>query len=128
MPDSGNEQATTAKRPSGLGGSDELWSIVGLVSQALVVGEAPAKLRIIPLALVDQRPHKLCLDKRVPPLPGRTNPLAQQRRNRRLEAGIVAPVGAAIVPAIDEFAFCGQQALIRLGQINRDGMFHALAL
>jgi len=88
-----------------LGGGDEFWSIVGLVSQTLVVGEYPAKLRIVALELVDQHPNKLRLDKRVAPLPARANSLAQKRRDRRLKAGVVAPVGTAVVPAIDEFAF-----------------------
>jgi len=30
-----------------LGGGDERWSIVSLVSQTLVVGEHPAKLRLV---------------------------------------------------------------------------------
>ena len=55
---------------------------------------------------VDQHADKLRLDKRVAPLPTRADSLAKQRRDRRLEASIVATVGAAIVPTIGEFAFC----------------------
>jgi site-specific recombinase XerC len=50
----------------------------------------------------------LDLDKRVAPLPTRADSLVQKRRDRRLEAGVVATVGATVVPAIDEFAFRGQ--------------------
>ena len=85
-------------------------------------------MRIVALALVDQHPDELRLDKRVAPLSTRANPLAKKRRDRRLEAGVVAAVGTAVVPAIDEFAFRGQHALARFGQINRDVIFHALAL
>jgi hypothetical protein len=52
LPDGGNEQATTAQRPPGLGGGDQLCSIVSLVAQALVVGEDPPQLRIVTLALI----------------------------------------------------------------------------
>jgi hypothetical protein len=128
LPDGGNEQATATQGPASLGGGDERWSIVGLVAQTLVVGEYPAQLRIVALALVDQHLDELRLDKRVAPLPARANPLAQKRRDRRLKAGIVAAVGTAVVPAIDELAFRGQQTLARFGQINRGVIFHALAL
>jgi hypothetical protein len=87
-----------------LGGGDEFWSIVHLVAKDLVVGEDPPQSRIVVLALVEQDPNKLRMDKRVTPLPGRADALAQQRRDRRLEARIIAAVGATVVPAIDEFA------------------------
>jgi hypothetical protein len=108
LPDSGNEQATAAQRPPGLGGSDKLSSIIGLVAQTLIVGEDSPKLRIVALALVDQHADKLPLDKLMAPLPTRADSLAQKRRNRRLKAGVVTAVSAAVVPAIDEFAFRSQ--------------------
>src|SRR5712691_12934595 len=108
MPKGGDKQATAAHFPRSLGGGDKLRSIVGPVAQTLVVGKDPPKLRIIVVALVDQYTDKLCLDKRVVPLPTRADALAQKRRDRRLEASVVATVGAAVVPAIGEFAFGGQ--------------------
>jgi hypothetical protein len=41
------------------------------------------------------------------PLPTGTDALGKKRRDRRLKAGIIAPVGATIVLAVGEFAFCG---------------------
>jgi hypothetical protein len=70
-----DECASAAQRPRRLGGGDELGSIVGPIAQTLVVGEDPSQLRIVTLALVDEHPDKLRLDKRVTPLPGRANPL-----------------------------------------------------
>jgi len=61
LPDGGDEQATAAQRPPGLGGGDEFGSIVGLVAQTLVVGEDPPQWRIVALALVDHHPDELRL-------------------------------------------------------------------
>ena len=62
------------------------------------------------------------------PLPAWADPLAKKRRNRRLKARVIAAVGAAVVPAIDEFAFRSQQALSCLCYINKYVIFHAFAL
>lgn len=59
--DGGDEQATAAQRQPSLGSGDKLWPRVGLVAQTLVVGEDPAQLRIIALALVEQHPDELRL-------------------------------------------------------------------
>jgi hypothetical protein len=128
LPDGGHDKATAAQCPPGLGGSDKLCTIIGLVAQTLVVGEYPPQLRIVALALVDQHSDELRLDKLVAPLSTRADSLAQKRRDCRLEAGVVAVVGPAVIAAIGEFAFRDQSALGRLCQINRYVMFHALAL
>ncbi len=91
-----------------MGGGDELRSVVGLVMKTLVVCKDPPKLRIVALALVDQYADELRLDKGMVPLPRGADALAEKRRDRRLEAGIVAAVGATVVAAVDEFAFRGQ--------------------
>jgi hypothetical protein len=64
--------------------------------------------RIVTLALIDQYPDELCLDKLVVPLPGRADTLDEKRRDCRLKAGIVAAVSATVVPAIDGFGFRSQ--------------------
>jgi len=128
LPDGGDEQATAAQRPPGLGSGDQLCAIIGLVAQTLVVGENPPQLRIVALALVDHHADELRLDKRVAPLPARADSLAQKRRNRRLKAGVVAAVGAAVVPTIGTCAFRGASALVCLGTIHGDVLVHTLAV
>ena len=91
-----------------MGGGDELRSVVGFIAKTLVVGEYPLMLRIVTLALVDQCPDELRLDKRVVSLPRGADALAEKHRDRCLKAGIVAAVGATVVAAVDEFAFRGQ--------------------
>ena len=51
-----------------------------------------------------------------------------QRRDRRLEAALVAAVGAALIPAIGACAFRGASALVCLGTIPGDVLVHALAV
>ncbi len=87
---------------------DELRPVIGFVAKTLVVREYPSKLRIVALALVDQYPDELCLDKLVVPLPGRPDALVEKRRDRCLKARIVATVGTAVVPTIDKFGFRGE--------------------
>jgi hypothetical protein len=45
--DSGRPDVLLCERQRRLGGGDELWSVVGLVSRTLVIGEEPPKLRIV---------------------------------------------------------------------------------
>jgi len=91
-----------------LSGGDKLRSVVGFVAKTLVVRKDASKLRLVTLALIDQYPDELCLDKLVVPLPGRTDVLDKKRRDSRLKARIVATVGATVVAAIDGFGFCGK--------------------
>ena len=51
-----------------------------------------------------------------------------QRRDRRLEAALVAAFGAAILPAIGACAFRGASALVCLGTIHGAVLVHALAV
>jgi hypothetical protein len=62
------------------------------------------------------------------PLPARADPFTKKGSDRRQEASIVAAVGAAVVPAIDEFTFRRLKALGRFCHINRNVIFHAFAL
>jgi hypothetical protein len=91
-----------------LGGGDELGPVVSLVAKTLVIDEYPPKLRIIALALVDQHPDKLRLDKLVAPLPRGADALAKKCCDRRLEASVVAAVGATVVAAVCKFALSTQ--------------------
>jgi hypothetical protein len=120
LPESGNKRATAAQRPASLGGGDQLGAIIGLIAQTLVIGKYPPKLPIVEVALVDQHADELRLEKLMAPLPTRADTLTKKRRNCRLETGVVAAVGAAIIPAIDKFAFRSLEALIRFYQINRN--------
>jgi hypothetical protein len=90
-----------------LGGIDQLWPIVGLLAHVLVIGEDSPQLRIVEVTLIQQHTDEWPLHKRMTPLPTGADALGKKRRDRRLKARIVAPVGAAIVPAVGEFAFCG---------------------
>jgi hypothetical protein len=96
LPESGNECATTPKRPASLGGGDQLWPIIGLITQTLVVGEYPPKLPIVAVALVDQDADQLRLDKLMAPLSARADTLTKQRRDGRLEARIGAAHNQAV--------------------------------
>jgi len=107
LPESGNKRATAAKRPASLGGGDQLGAIIGLIAPTLVVGEDPPKLAIVEVALIDQHADELRLDKLMAPLPARADTLTKKRRDCRLEARVIAAVGAAIIPAIDKFTFRG---------------------
>jgi hypothetical protein len=77
LPDGGEEKATAAQCPPGLGGRNQLCAIVGLVAQTLVVGEHPSKIRIVAVALVDQHADELPMDKLVIPLPTRAHTLGR---------------------------------------------------
>ena len=87
-----------------MGGSDQLGAIVGLVSQTLVVGEYPAQLRIVEVALVDERSNELPMDKLVVPLPTRADTLTKKRRDCGLETSVVTAIGTAVITAVDKFA------------------------
>ena len=91
-----------------MSGGDKLRSVVGFVAKTLVVRKDTPKLRLVTLALVDQCPNELRLDKLVVPLPGRVDTFAEKRRDCRLEASIVAAVGTTVVSAIDGFGFRGE--------------------
>ena len=91
-----------------MSGGDKLRSVVGFVAKTLVVRKDASKLRLVTLALVDQCPNELRLDKLVVPLPGRPDALVEKRRDRYLKARIVATVGTAVVPTIDKFGFRGE--------------------
>jgi hypothetical protein len=73
LPNGGNKQARASKRPPGLGGGNELRPVVGFVTKTLIICQDPPKLRIVTLALVDQHPDELRLDKLMVPLPGRSD-------------------------------------------------------
>ena len=108
LPNGGDEQASASERPRSLSGGDKFRSVVGFVAKTLVVRKDAPKLRLVTLTLVDQYANELRLDKLVVPLPGRADTLAEKRRDRCLEASIVAAVGATVVAAIDGFGFCGE--------------------
>src|SRR5579884_2079233 len=61
---------------------------------------------------MDQLPLKLGGDKRVTPLVAAgPNACPLQRRDRRLETGVVAAVGTVVIPAVGELQLCAGQAL-----------------
>ena len=54
--------------PARLGGIDQLWPIVGLLAQMLVIGEDSPQLCIVEVTLVDEHTDELPLHKLMTPL------------------------------------------------------------
>jgi hypothetical protein len=101
LPDGPDEFAASTKTSIGFDLRNDIRSVVGTITKKPKVGQNATQSCRIPTPTIDKLPSELRLDVGVRPMvTSGPNPILKQRRDGRLEAGVVAPVGAAIVAAV----------------------------
>ena len=125
LPNGCNELIAPPYAPLGFYLRDEIGCIVSPVTKQLEIGERVAQRSGIAPTSVDQLSRKCRPDKSVRPLIALCrDAISQHRRNRRLEAGVIATIGAAIVATMFKFALGGPEAFDCFGKVDPRVFIH----